>query len=155
MEQKFFRGTFQIKVDDKGRISLPSSFRYTEEIANKNYVFTNSMYEGRACLDLYPYEAWVNLENRIASLPPLKKEVQSFQRFYLAAAQPVEADSQTRILIPKSLRDYAKIEGDAVLVGMGTKIEIWSQFLWDQVVAKLSEQFESNLQLLSEIEGVA
>lgn len=151
---QFLRGTFQIKVDDKGRLSLPTVLRPSQE-GTFNYVFTNSMYEGKPCLDLYPLSEWNALEQKISKLPQLKKEVQAFQRFYLASAQMVEVDSQGRLLIPKSLREFAKLEGEVVLVGMGSKIEVWSYSYWESVVNNLSEQFENNLKNIADLEGAA
>lgn len=155
VEQEFFRGTFQIKVDDKGRMSLPSTYKESSVANTNEFVFTNSMYQGRPCLDLYTKAAWNELEQKIAKLPQLKKEVQSFQRFYLAAGQSIEIDAQGRVLIPKSFREFAKIEGDVVLLGMGGKIEIWSHSYWEAVHNNLSETFEATLNSLSDIEGAA
>ncbi len=144
-----FRGQFEIKMDSKGRMVVPSPVR---ETLDGNAVLTNAVYMGSHCLDVYSSNSWNALEQRISKLNPLKTEVQSFQRFYLSAAQDVELDGQQRILIPPTLRNFANLEGGVVLVGMGSKFEIWSAKEWKKLQASLAKSFEKTLADIAELE---
>lgn len=144
-----FRGRFEIKLDSKGRLNLPAAL-VSEEQAT--FVVTNSQYQGSRCLDVYTLEEWQKLEARIAQLSPLKKEVQAFQRFYIAGGQPVESGSQGRLLIPKSLRDYAGLEDQIVIVGMGSKLEVWNLSEWQKIFDKLASDFEETLGAIANLD---
>src|ERR1700722_13032411 len=117
-----FRGRFEIKVDPKFRLILPAPFREVVKLtSDSRMVITNSQYQGKRCLDVYPFAEWKKLEVRIAKLPQLKVEVQNFQRFYLSGGHPIEADANGRVLVPPTLRSYANIQTDIVLVGFANK----------------------------------
>ena len=150
---KELRGRFEIKMDAKGRMNLPSALMDAD---NPSFVVTNSQYQGCRCLDIYPKEEWEKLEDRISQLSPLKKEVQAFQRFYIAGGQPVEAGSQGRVLVPKSLRDYANLQDQIVIVGMGTKLEVWNLSDWQKIFDNLATDFEDTLSVIANLDmGVA
>ena len=83
---------------------------------------------------------------------PLKKEVQAFQRFYIAGGQPVEAGSQGRVLIPKSLREYANLKDQIVIVGMGSKMEIWNMEDWQKIFNNLATDFEDTLNVIANLD---
>jgi MraZ protein len=151
-----FRGRFDLKRDEKGRINLPNSFRagldnIRDGDAPKRYakdqqlVITNGYSKGFKYLDVYTGSAWKTLENKISKLPSLKTEVQAFQRFYLSGGQELQPDKNNRILIPLSLRDYAELEDEVVLVGMNNKFEIWSKKMWKKFHDKVTENFDETL----------
>lgn len=150
-----FRGRFEVKVDQKGRLSLPAAIRQDFMETDAKLVMTNGQYLGHRCLDLYAFGNWVKLEERIGRLQPLKSEVQAFQRFYLAGGQMVEPDSQGRALLPATLRKYAGIEAQVVLVGMGEKIEIWAADIWQTIYEDLAEGFDKTLSSVSALEELA
>ncbi len=134
-----FRGRYEHTIDSKGRISIPAKFR---EILNKKYddrlVITN--YD--QCLVAFPYEEWSSLEEKTKSLPLLKKEAKTFLRFFYSSGLDCAIDKQGRLLIPQSLRDYASLQKDVVLVGEGTKIEIWDKGRWQEEFRKSQEIFD-------------
>ena len=145
------RGRSHIKMDDKGRISLPATFRSAFAKTSKLYI-TNSLYQGRRFLDLYSSSEWQKLESRISKLPSLKSEVQAFQRFYLSSAEECELDSQGRMLIPAHLREYAGLQSDVVLVGVGHKVEMWSADEWSPLFGQLEKDYERVVEVLSDLE---
>ena len=106
----------EIKIDPKGRISLPIAYRLSHSEKNKKnnleqqYVITNGQFQKKRCLDVYRLKDWEQLETKIAKLSSLKAEVQAYQRFYLASGQVINLDSQNRLLIPLGLRKYADIQ---------------------------------------------
>ncbi len=151
-----FRGRAHIKLDLKGRLSFPSAFRAALNSAKsdaKSLVVTGSLYKRLPCLDLFLPADWTKLENKIARHPALKPEVQVFQRFYLSSGEACDLDAQLRLLLPQHLREYAKLEGDIVLVGMGNKIEIWSEKIWHTIFSQLMNDFEDAAKNLAEDEA--
>ncbi len=124
-----FRGVQHINMDAKGRMAVPT--RQRESLLSKC--------EGRVvitidtqtpCLAIYPLPEWERIESEIQSLPALNPAVKRFQRLVLGYATDIELDANGRVLLPQSLRDYAKLEKKAVLVGQGNKLELWSEDLW-------------------------
>jgi len=128
LRRPMFRGSFEHSVDSKGRVSVPSKFR--DVIADR--------YDGRLvmamdydkCLTVYPLEEWEKLEEKIRSLPTMKKEVKDFMRFLLSSATECELDKQGRILIPPAHREHAGIAKNVILVGIIDKIEVWDTGVW-------------------------
>ena len=134
-----FRGRYEHAIDSKGRISIPSKFR---EILTEKYddrlVITNFDH----CLVAFPYEEWSVLEQKVNSLSLVKKEAKTFLRFFYSSAIDCMIDKQGRLLIPQTLRDYANLQRDVILVGEGKKIEIWAKERWEEVVKKAQEEFD-------------
>lgn len=147
-----FRGRFEIKVDPKFRLTLPAPFREVlRSYDDSRMVVTNSQYQGKRCLDVHPFSEWRKLETRISKLPQLKVEVQNFQRFYLSGGHAIEIDGQSRLLIPPSLRSYANIQSDIVLVGFARKFEIWSLETWNSLFENLTQDFSQTLTAISDM----
>ncbi len=119
-----FRGRYEHIIDSKGRIKLPS--KYWEVLQDKydqNLIITN--FDG--CLSAYPVKEWDRVEERILSLPTMKREVRYFKRFFLGGAVECWVDKQRRILIPPSLRGYAGLKREIALVGVINRFEIWAR----------------------------
>lgn len=120
-----FTGEYNHTVDAKGRLIIPSKFR---EILGEEFVVTKGM---DGCLFVYANDDWNAFEQKLTSLPLINKEARKFARFFLAGAAPVEVDKQGRILLPANLREFAGLDKDVVLVGVGSRIEIWSKEGWE------------------------
>ena len=84
------------------------------------------------CLFVYPNDEWTRFEEKLKSLPLTNKNARQFTRFFLAGAAACEVDKQGRILLPQVLREFASLEKDVVLVGVASRIEIWSRERWDE-----------------------
>lgn len=141
-----FRGRFDVKIDPKGRLSLPPALRLSAFL-----VVTNHRLGGRNALHVYTLQAWERLEARIARLSQLDASVQAFERFYLSGGQVVELDGQGRMLLPSSLRRFAQVESDAVLVGLGDKFEVWSQPLWETLFGEMTADFDQTLAKVADL----
>ncbi len=122
-----FRGRFEHTIDVKGRISVPSKFR---ETLTTNYDERLMMTNFDGCLWAYPVLEWQVIEAKIAALPQFKEDVKALQRFFVSAATECPIDKQGRMIIPPTLRDYAALDKDVVLVGMTKRVEIWSKERW-------------------------
>ena len=134
-----FRGRYEHAIDVKGRINIPAKFR---EILNEKYderlVITNFDH----CLLAFPVSEWTVIEQKVYNLSLVKKEAKSFLRFFYSSAMDCDIDKQGRLLIPPSLRDYANLQKEVVLVGEGKKIEIWAKERWSEVVQRAQEEFD-------------
>lgn len=132
-----FRGRYEHTIDAKGRLSIPSRFRETlNERYDSRLVITT--YDG--CLIAYPHQEWQVLEEKVALLPEFKKDTKAFLRFFYSSASDCSIDKLGRILIPQSLREYAKLEKDVILVGTFRHMELWSKALWEQAESTASQE---------------
>jgi len=99
----------------------------------------------------YPHEEWILLEEKASSLSMVKKETRAFMRFFYSSAIECILDKQGRILIPQTLREYADLDKEVVLVGQLRKIEIWSKKRWSEEIIKAHENFDQISDVLSEL----
>lgn len=134
-----FRGRFEHTIDSKGRVSIPAKFR---EVLGEKYSDRLILTNFDRCLVVYPYEEWRVLEERVSSLSIVKKEVKSFQRFFISGAAECQIDKLGRILIPPTLRDYAKLERDVVFAGMLKNFEIWAKECFLEEIKRTEENFD-------------
>lgn len=121
-----FMGEYNHTIDVKGRLIVPAKFR---EILGDNFIVTKGL---DGCLFVYPNDEWTRFEEKLKSLPLTNKNARQFTRFFLAGAAACEVDKQGRILLPQVLREFASLEKDVVLVGVASRIEIWSRERWDE-----------------------
>lgn len=120
-----FIGEFNHSMDPKGRISMPSKFR--DELGETFYI-TKGLDN---CLFVFPIEEWQLFEEKLKALPMTNKNARAFVRLFFSGASECAFDKQGRILIPQPLRDHAGIDREAVIIGTGTRVEIWSQNGWN------------------------
>ena len=118
-------GEYNQTIDTKGRLIVPSKFR---ETMGDEFVVTKGL---DGCLFVYDNTEWAAFEEKLKGLPLTNKDARAFVRFFLAGAATVEVDKQGRILLPSVLREFAQITKDAVLVGVASRIEIWSREKWE------------------------
>ena len=122
-----FQGETAITVDDKGRLTIPTSYRDAVADACKNrLVVTYNPFEP-GCLWLFPHDEWEKVRDQVNQLPKVKAAHRDMQMKLVGAAAVVEPDSAARILLPASQRATTGIEKKAVLLGMGNKFELWSE----------------------------
>ena len=119
-----FIGEYEHSVDAKGRVIMPAKLR--EDIGEK-FIVTKGL---DGCLFAYSYQEWTNFEEKLKTLPLTNKNARDFVRFFLSGAVDCEIDKQGRFLIPGNLREYAILEKEIVIIGVGTRIEIWNKEEW-------------------------
>ncbi len=124
-----FMGEYNHTIDAKSRLIIPSKFR---EILGDEFVVTKGL---DGCLFVFDNTEWAAFEEKLKQLPSLTNpNVRKFIRFFMAGASSVEVDKQGRILIPASLKEHAALEKDVVLIGVGSRMEIWSKERYEGTV---------------------
>lgn len=124
-----FRGVQHINMDAKGRLAMPARQREPLLSRCEGHIVVTIDTQSH-CLVVYPLPEWERIENDIQNLPALKPAVKRFQRLMLGYATDLTLDSNGRMLLPQSLREYAQLDKKLVLVGQGNKLELWSEALW-------------------------
>lgn len=130
-----FMSQYNHTIDAKGRVIIPAKFR---EKLGESFVITKGL---DGCLYGYAKEEWNAFEEKLGTLPITNKNSRQFTRFFLAGAAECELDKQGRILIPSVLREFAALDKDVVLVGVASKIEIWSKERWEES----NGEYETNM----------
>lgn len=119
-----FLGEYQHSLDAKARIIIPAKFR--EELGEK-FVATKGLDN---CIFLYPLKEWQEIEQKLSKLPLTRADVRSFVRFFFSGAAELDLDKQGRTVMPSNLREYSNIEKELVIIGVGSRIEVWSAENW-------------------------
>jgi MraZ protein len=129
-----FRGRFEHTIDPKARLSIPSKFREVLQAKeHSRLIITNFLYEQSPCLDVYPLDEWQLFEQRIKAKPSFDGRMFLFQNYYLGSAAECDVDSHGRILVPPTLRRYANLRRDVVLVGALEKFRIWDKEAYNKI----------------------
>lgn len=121
-----FLGRYEYSLDAKGRLAIPAKLRNGEE--SEDWVLAQGL---DGCLFLYPAPVWREVAERIQSLATNQRAARRFARLLFSGAVEVSPDKQGRIGIPVHLRRWAALEREAVVVGVGRRIEIWSSENWE------------------------
>lgn len=122
-----FQGETAITIDEKGRMSIPTAHRDVVARASGNVLVTTYNPFEPGCLWLFPVKEWETVRDEVIALPSAKAVHRNLQMKLVGAAAHVEIDANGRLLLPQSQRNAAGIEKKAVLLGMGTKFELWSE----------------------------
>lgn len=133
-------GTYECRVDAKGRLMFPVAFKgQLAEAAAQGFVIKRSIF--RTCLELYPISEWNAESARINKLNRFKKKNVDFIRKFMAGVKMVELDTAGRLLIPKDLFTFAGLSKDIVMASVVNKIEIWDKDEYEKAVSYESEEF--------------
>ena len=123
-------GTFNPRLDDKGRLILPAKFR--ARLAG-GLVMTRGH---ERCLFVMPMDEFASLYNQIRTAPVTSKQGRDYLRVMLSGATEEVPDKQGRISIPPVLRQYAGLDRDVVVTGVGSRVEIWDRTSWEAYLAE-------------------
>lgn len=124
-------GEYDCKVDAKGRFMFPADLRkQMDALFEKGFVINRNLHQ--KCLVLYPIQEWNKLNNKLSKLNRLIKANDVFVRRFTGGATNADADSTGRLLLPKSLTEYAGIKSDIKVLGSNNVIEIWDKTLYDE-----------------------
>jgi MraZ protein len=138
-----FLGEYEATLDAKGRFLLPSGFKKQLPEGEAEKFVINRGFE--KCLALYPMKTWEPIFTKISGLNEFDPDERSFKRAFLNGATYVEPDTAGRILLPPSLKNYAELTKDIVLMATGDKIEIWDSNKYKQFFDSISSDALSDL----------
>jgi MraZ protein len=124
-----FLGEYAHTIDDKGRLTLPAKYR--AELA-AGVVVTRGIDK---CLSVYPLTEWQRVSERVNNLPITDVQAREFRRLLFAGANDAELDKQGRVLLPQYLREYAGLDGNVIVAGLNTHLEIWAPDAWNAIRA--------------------
>lgn len=138
-------GEYEHSVDPKGRLIMPAKLR--EDIGEK-FVITKGL---DGCLFAYSLAEWKNFEEKLRSFPLTNKDARALIRFFLAGAIECEIDKQGRFLVSGNLREFAGIEKEVVIIGVLSRLEIWSKEKWAEYSEKENKQADEIAQNMAEL----
>ncbi|WP_428741301.1 division/cell wall cluster transcriptional repressor MraZ [Tenacibaculum sp.] len=144
-------GTYECKVDAKGRMMMSSAFKkQLSSVLQEGFVIKRSVFQ--SCLELYSMQEWNLVMAKINKLNRFVKKNNDFIRRFTAGVKVVEMDASGRILIPKDLCQFAEIEKEVVLSSAVNIIEIWDKDKYEKVIddavvdfADLAEEVMGNI----------
>lgn len=140
-----FIGEYQHTLDDKSRIIIPSKFR---EDLGYEFVMTKGLDN---CLFVYPKSEWKVLEEKLRTLPLTNRDARAFIRFFFSGATECILDKQGRVIIPGNLREHAKLDKDAIIIGVSTRIEIWGKEEWESYNDDENLSYDSIAEKMAEL----
>jgi MraZ protein len=138
-------GEFEHSIDTKGRLVLPAKIK---DDLGKEFIVTKGL---DGCLFGYSLAEWSKFEEKLKALPLTNKITRDFVRFFLSGAVEEETDKQGRFLLPANLREYASLTKDAVIIGVGTRIEIWDKKKWIEYNSEENLSVDSIAEKMTEI----
>lgn len=139
-----FSGEYKHVIDDKGRLTIPADFR--PHLAEGFFV-TRGL---DGCLFVLPPAARDALAEKVANLPLSQAGARLFSRMICSGTE-CELDKQGRILLPAPLREHADIESEVVIIGVNSRLEIWSEKRWQEQTIKMEEESSSIAEQLASL----
>ncbi len=126
-------GTYECKVDAKGRLMLPSGLKkQLSAVMQKGFVLKRAVFQ--PCLELYPMDEWEALMQKVNKLNRFKKKNNDFIRRFTAGVKLVELDASGRVLIAKDLVSFAGISKDIVVSAVGNIMEVWDKENYEKAI---------------------
>lgn len=130
-------GEYHHSIDDKGRIIIPSKFRYD---LGEKFIVTRGLDK---CLFIYSEQEWNKLVSKLKKLSFTKQDTRNFLRFFLSGATECEFDKQGRINITSPLVNYADLKKDCVIIGVNDRLEIWANDIWQEFIDNNSDNLSN------------
>jgi MraZ protein len=144
-----FRGATLLNLDVKGRLAVPSKHRDALQAQCAGNLVLTAHPHG--CLLLYPQPAWEPIQAKMMALSSFDKQSSALQRLLVGYAEDITLDSAGRLLVSPSLREFAGVEKQAMLVGQGSHFELWNMDAWRAQLERVMSGDEMNLP--AELEG--
>lgn len=146
-----FIGTYECKIDAKGRLTLPSALKkQLTGVVEDGLVLKRSVFQN--CIEIYPMQEWNALMGKINRLNKFKKKNNDFVRKFTAGVKLIEVDANSRILVPKDLSAFAQLEKEIVLSSAGELIEIWDKDNYENVLNEVDNFAELAEEVMGEQE---
>lgn len=128
-------GTYTPKIDAKGRVALPAKFRSQ---LGQGLVMARGQ---ERCVYLLPFDEFRRIASQIQRTLVGNKAAREYLRVFLSGAVDQEPDKQGRVVVPQMLRDYANLGSDIVVIGVGTRAELWNKDAWESYLAQKEEGY--------------
>ncbi len=128
-------GTYTPKIDAKGRVALPAKFRSQ---LGQGLVMARGQ---ERCVYLLPFGEFRRIASQIQRTSVGNKAAREYLRVFLSGAVDQEPDKQGRVVVPQMLRDYANLGSDIVVIGVGTRAELWNKDAWESYLAQKEEGY--------------
>lgn len=128
-------GTYTPKIDAKGRVALPAKFRSQ---LGQGLVMARGQ---ERCVYLLPFDEFRRIASQIQRTSVGNKAAREYLRVFLSGAVDQEPDKQWRVVVPQMLRDYANLGSDIVVIGVGTRAELWNKDAWESYLAQKEEGY--------------
>jgi transcriptional regulator MraZ len=125
-----FRGATKVTLDAKGRMVIPT--RYRERLQERGDARLVVTIDRDQCLLIYPLPEWEEIERKLMRLPTLNEHARRLQRLMVGYATDVELDGHGRLLLPPTLRGFAHLDRNAMLIGQGNRFELWDEQRWEE-----------------------
>lgn len=133
-------GTYECKIDAKGRVSLPSALKkQLLPMLENSFVLKRSVFQN--CLELYPMNEWNSLMQRVNKLNRFKKKNNDFIRRFTAGVKIIDVDANGRLLVPKDLYAFAGLEKEIVLSSAINIVEIWDKNKYESAIEDATDDF--------------
>lgn len=136
-----FLGTYEHTIDPKGRLFIPAKLRDANGTSQKKFILTQGL---ESCLYLFEPSTFHNvLVSKLGTMPVKnQQDGRAFKRLLLSGAHDVELDDMGRILIPKTLSEFAGLKKAVAILGVGERIELWSQEKWNRYNKQAAQTFQ-------------
>ena len=133
-------GTYECKVDAKGRLMLPVAFKkQLASVTEKGFVLKRAVFQ--PCLELYPMQEWESMMQNVNKLNRFKKKNNDFIRRFTAGVKSIDLDVSGRLLIPKDLVGFAGITKEIVVTSAVNIIEIWDKDKYEKAIDDAADDF--------------
>jgi MraZ protein len=129
-----FRGVAQLSLDSKGRLAVPARHREALLARCAGRLVMTADFD--KCLLLYPLPDWEPIQQKLMGLSSLNPRIRDLQRQLVGYAEDIELDSAGRVLISPALRNFAALTKSVVLVGQGSKFELWDREKWETALER-------------------
>ncbi len=143
-------GEFDCKLDAKGRLMVPANLKRQLPDAERDGLVVNRGFEKH--LVIYPKKEWEKIVEDLSKLNQYERKTREFIRYFTRGAQELMMDATGRVLLSKSLLEYAGIQADVVLSCQFNKIELWAAESYDALLDNEPENFAN---LAEEVMGNA
>ncbi len=144
-------GTYECKLDAKGRIALPAAFKkQLATVLADSFVIKRSIFQN--CLEIHPMNEWNDVMSKVNKLNRFVKKNNDFIRMFTAGVKVVDLDANSRLQISKDLLQFADLEKEVVLSSSLNVIEVWNKEKYEEAVNPANMEFAS---LAEEVMGNA
>lgn len=148
-----FRGATKITLDAKGRLAVP--VRYRDRLQSRCDGQLICTVDQDHCLLLYPLPDWEDIERKLMRLPSFQPRARRLQRMMVGYASEMEMDAAGRVLIPRELREFAGLERQAILIGQGSRFELWDEARWNERRDNWLDQSDDESGLSGDLESLS